>query len=276
MPLLIPVAKDRTGETVTPTCSKEDGPFTCLGCSNRLILRQGETNRWHFAHNSKDNDECYAGGKSYNHLAAKLLLARFISRFEFTRQCDSLLHDQEDTYQDCTAVQEHRFDGVHSADVGVIHDGNLKAIVEVMASHKTEGGPLSARISCVGGENVWEVDALSVLKEQRQLTLTTNTIQLHSLLKLKECAKCALEVELRNKEKQEQMVKEVALATERTAKQKEHRETLEAALRGPTENPVVIIDDNMLLRNNVKMKKVFLASDDWFDRRYIWKKAPHV
>lgn len=66
-----------------------------------------------------------------------------------------------------------------------------------MATHKTEGEPLSARIFCVGGDNVWEVEALSVLKEQRQLTLTTNIIQLQSLLKLKDCAKCALDVELR-------------------------------------------------------------------------------
>lgn len=245
MPLLIPVEKDKAGETVTPTCSKEDGPFTCLGCSRRLILRQGETNRWHFAHTSKDNDECSAGGESYNHLAAKLLLVRCIGRFEFTRQCDSLLHDQDEIYQGCTAVQEHRFDGVHSADVGVFQGGNLRAIVEVMATHKTEGAPLSARISCVGGENVWEVEALSVLKEQRQLTLTTNTIQLHSLLKLKDCAKCAFEVEQR-----QQAAREMALATERRAKQKEQTEKLVEASQRTSQNSVVIIDDNTLLRNH--------------------------
>lgn len=45
MPLLIPVVNDSKGETVTPTCYKDDGPFTCLGCAKPLVLRQGEKNR---------------------------------------------------------------------------------------------------------------------------------------------------------------------------------------------------------------------------------------
>lgn len=73
-----------------------------------------------------------------------------------------------------------------------------------------------------------------------------------------------------DKEQQEQMAREVALATEWRAKQEEKRAKLPNASRRPSENSVVIIDDNTLLRNNVRMKKAFLAPDDWFDRRYIW------
>lgn len=183
MPLLIPVAKDKkTGETVTPTCSKDDGPFTCLGCSKLLVLRQGEKNRWHFAHHSKDNDECSAGGETYIHLAAKLLLVSYITRFEFATKCDRRRHDHEKVYHGCTALQEQRYDGVHSADVGVFRDGNLTAIVEVMATHKTEGESLASRISCVGEDNVWEVEAMGVLEQQKRVTLTTDIIQLPSLL----------------------------------------------------------------------------------------------
>ncbi|CAN0442629.1 unnamed protein product [Ectocarpus fasciculatus] len=67
MSLLIPVAKNKTGETVTPTSNKEDGPFACLGCAKPLVLRQGEKNQWHFAHHSNNNDECSAGGETYIH-----------------------------------------------------------------------------------------------------------------------------------------------------------------------------------------------------------------
>lgn len=80
----------------------------------------------------------------------------------------------EKVNEGCTAAQEHRYDGVHSADVGVFRDGNLTAIVEVMATHKTEGESLASRISCVWGGNVWEVEAMSVLKMQKPLTLTTD------------------------------------------------------------------------------------------------------
>lgn len=259
MRLLIPVAKDKTGETVTPTCSKEDGPFTCLGCSRGLFLRQGDKNRWHFAHHSNDNDECSAGGESYNHLAAKLLLVRYITRFEFTIKCYRL-HIREEIYQGCTAVQEHRFDGVHSADVAVFHEGNLKAIVEVRETHKTEGEPLSARISFVGGENMWEVEAMRVLQEQRQLSLTTNTVRLPSLLKVKDCAKCVQETELMRKQKEQRVEK------------MEYEKRKAEELRRQRENPVVIIDDNTWLRNNVLMKKVLINPGDWFDRRYVWAK----
>lgn len=123
MALLIPVAKDKAGETVTPTCSKDEGPFTCLGCSRGLFLRQGDKKRWHFAHHSKGNDECSAGGESQPLIAAKLLLAiRFIDRFEFTATCNRSKHQVQNIYEGCTAVQEHRFDGVHSADVAVLHE----------------------------------------------------------------------------------------------------------------------------------------------------------
>ncbi|CAN0266681.1 unnamed protein product [Ectocarpus sp. 6 AP-2014] len=113
MPLLIPVAKNKASETVTPTCSKGDRPFTCLGCAKPLVLRQGEKKRWHFAHHSKDNDECSAGGETYVHLAAKLLLVTHITRFQFVAKCGRLRHAVEKQYHGCTAVQEHLYDGVH-------------------------------------------------------------------------------------------------------------------------------------------------------------------
>lgn len=74
---------------------------------------------------------------------AKLLLVMYITRFEFFAHRGSLRHAHEKGYQGCTAVQEHRQDGVHSADMGVFRDGKLAAIVEVMVAHKTEGESLA-------------------------------------------------------------------------------------------------------------------------------------
>ena len=257
MPLLIPVARSKTGQTVTPTCSKENGPFTCLGCAKALVLRQGEKNRWHFAHHSKDDDdeECSAGGETYIHLAAKLLLVTDIARFEFFADCDRLRHVHEKGYQGCTAAQEHRYDGIHSADVGVLRDGKLEAIVEVMATHKTQGEALASRIECVGAANVWEVEAMDVLKVQKQLSSTTDTIRLRSLLKVTTCAECA----------QEQRVIAQEVIDQR------RREFVSAA--ATKANSVVIIDDNALRADGVLKKKVYLNDEDWFDRRYVWKES---
>lgn len=268
MPLLIPVAKDNLSQTVTPTCLKENGPFTCLGCAKPLVLRQGEKNRWHFAHHSKDNadDECSAGGETYIHLAAKLLLVTDIARFEFFADCDRLRHVYEKGYQGCTAVQEHRYDGIHSADVGVLRDGKLEAIVEVMATHKTQGEALASRIECVGAANVWEVEAMDVLKMQKQLTLTTDTVRLRSLFKVTNCAECA----------QEQRVIAQEAIDQRRLAAKWERECVpvEEARPVPKADSVVIIDDNALRADGVLKKKVFLNDEDWFDRRYVWEEVP--
>lgn len=134
MPLLIPVAKDKTGETVTPTCSKDDGPFTCLGCSKPLVLRQGEKNRWHFAHHSKDNEECSAGGESYIHKAAKLLLVNYITRFEFAAEYGRRQHMCEKVYHGCTAAQEQRLvRGVQ--DVSNNKQQNLGVEIQATVGH---------------------------------------------------------------------------------------------------------------------------------------------
>ncbi|CAN0504786.1 unnamed protein product [Ectocarpus sp. 12 AP-2014] len=41
MPLHIPVAQTPPGNVVVPSCSKVQGPFTCLACSLNLVLKQG-------------------------------------------------------------------------------------------------------------------------------------------------------------------------------------------------------------------------------------------
>ncbi|CAN0493787.1 unnamed protein product [Ectocarpus sp. 12 AP-2014] len=266
MPLLIPVAENKTGETVTPTCSKDDGPFTCLGCSKPLVLRQGEKNRWHFAHHAKDNDECSAGGETYIHLAAKLLLVTYITRFEFFAHCGSLRHVHERGYRGCTAVQEHRYDGVHSADVGVLRDEKLEAIIGVMATHKTEEESLASRMEFVGEDNVWEVEAMRVLKQQRRLTLTTDTIRLPSLLRVTDCTKCAQA----SREAHERWVKQMAVEKLESEERRRQFEEQQA------DTTVVLVDENTLRRNGVLMKKIFFKPGDSIDRSYGWMKAPEA
>lgn len=185
MSLLVPVALNSIGETVTPTCSKDDGPFMCIDCKESVILKQGETNRWHFAHSNTGNAGntlCSAGGESYAHMAAKMLLVKYISRFRFTSKCRSGDHIYRHQYAKCTASPEYRYDGIHSADVGVFYEKYLKSIVEVKMSHATTGESLKTRIDRVGAKNVWEVSAMDVLKYQNKLVLSKDTVTLDSII----------------------------------------------------------------------------------------------
>lgn len=44
MALLVPIALDNNGDTVLPVCDKDQGPFKCIECSERLVVPQGENN----------------------------------------------------------------------------------------------------------------------------------------------------------------------------------------------------------------------------------------
>lgn len=213
----------------------------------------------------KDNDECSAGGETYVHLAAKLLSVTHITRFDFAAKCGRLRHAVEKQYHGCTAAQEHRYDGVHSADVAVLRAGELEAIVEVMATHKTDGESLASRIECVGGDNVWEVEAMGVWRQQKRLTLTTDTIHVPSLLSLKDCAECARE----SRESHERREKLMAVEKQESEDyRRQHNERVKTT--------VVIKDDNTLLRNGVLMKRFFYKPGDSIDCRYGWARAAEV
>lgn len=88
MALLVPIALDRNGNTVLPDCDKSEGPFECVECSESLLVRQGEKNQWHFAHAT---DSSCPGGESLKHLAAKLIVANYITKINLVKTCSGRL-----------------------------------------------------------------------------------------------------------------------------------------------------------------------------------------
>ena len=288
MNILIPVAKDKTGDTVTPTCSKEEGPFTCLGCSKRLILKQGEIKRWHFAHHVKDNTDCGAGGESYNHLAAKMILVKYMDKIKFVSNCKKGNHKNSRVYSGCTSEMEYRYDGKHSADVAVFQDGNLEAIVEVMVSHKTTGESLFSRTSRVGIYNTWEVDANDILKKQQQLTGVDNIVTVNSILENNPCIHCKQEekiiwdkmnkirqVELEAMKTQREAEMKSTLAHLKRKREQEMEEEIKRKNKPERVNisqnvDVKIVDENTIIRGDIRMNKVFSFPDSGFDRSYEW------
>lgn len=181
MSLLVPVARDQNGDTVLPSCNKAQGPFECIECEASLVVKQGDKIQWHFAHASSDASGCSGGGESLQHRAAKMIIARHISQIYFVNKCNEGEHKHVHRYEGCTASQEYRYDDRHSADVGVFSgDGALRAIVEVKFSHATTGEALESRVSRVGVEDIWEVDAWRVIKAQRTLHSEGKGIKLNA------------------------------------------------------------------------------------------------
>lgn len=153
------------------------------------------------------------------------------------------------------------------------------AIVEVMATHKTEGESLASRIECVGGGNVWEVGAMGVLRQQKRLTLTTDTIYVPSLLILKDCAECARE----SREKKERWQKQLAIESEERSRQFEEskrkfdqKKQEDREKRQRADTTVVLTDENTLRRNGVLMRRFCYKPGDSIDHRYGWARATKV
>ena len=122
------------------SCSKAEGPFTCLECAQNLVLKQGKIKVFHFAHHHLSPD-CSGGGESAFHQAAKLLDEKYCSHFIFTGECASGKHSIARQYPDSSVQQEYRYDTTknYSADVAIFQNGVISAIVEVRASQATTG-----------------------------------------------------------------------------------------------------------------------------------------
>lgn len=177
---MIPVALDRKGGAVIPSCSRDEGPFTCMGCSKSLVLKQGDKKVFHFAHKAFSST-CSGGGESAVHKAAKLILATYSARFTFSGGCKKG-HRVEKRYDRSTGVNEYRYDNLHSADVALFEEGVIRSIVEVRVTHATTDEALWSRNECVGVTNVWEVRADDVLKAQDTLYVTKDCVSIGSLL----------------------------------------------------------------------------------------------
>lgn len=169
MPLLVPIALNQRGQMALPSCDKSEGPFSCLECSEKLNLRQGEINKWHFAHVTVGT-QCRGGGEPLRHRAAKMILVKYMNTINFVQKCRKKRHVHIRRYERCTASQDYKYDGRHVADVAILTSaGTLRAIVNVDISFpfKTRRDPILVALASPG--NVWEVNGTTVINSQRKL-----------------------------------------------------------------------------------------------------------
>jgi len=226
----VAIAFDQEGVQVTPTCPKEQGPFTCVKCNDKLTLKQGAIKNWHFAHARANPSDCDGGGESSRLVAAKITLVEHIRSIRFVATCKNGKHKLEREYCGCTAAQESA-----SADVSVFNNGTLKAMVQVKAETDAARQSIESRAVRVGAANVWDVCAMDVVRLQTDLHRDSAVMKLDAS-NARECVPCT-----------------EAEAAKASAAAKKKRSAEEKAV-------VEIIDDDTIRRNGVLMKKKHLPA----------------
>jgi len=165
------------------SCTKKDGPFICLHCSEPMVLHRGSIKKPHFSHKAKINANektisCASANKeSFAHLAAKKWIAENASACTFLRNC-SLCKTNifKILYQEIFSktTVEHRV--IHTSklqdnqktnyvvDVALRKKSQkISAVVEVYYKHKISNVKRQHLHELFGNRNVHEINALDVL-----------------------------------------------------------------------------------------------------------------
>ncbi len=119
---------------------RKEGPFTCVECNQRLILKKGEIKAAHFAHEA----DSVCKGESVYHKAAKRIISTHLKSFMFMevcKGCQVIMHNvakMEYEFHKHTAAEEYAF-GKYRLDVGVLNEqGVVVAAIEVFHTHAVD------------------------------------------------------------------------------------------------------------------------------------------
>ena len=142
MSLRVPLARSESLDNVVfPNVSKTDGPFSCINCSERLVLRQGAVRQYHFAHCS--TSQC-GGGEGILHRATKHWVCNSVKTASIIARCADCdaVHTVWHSNEACVAEEELacKVGGAikYRIDVAVVgsDDGKLVASIEVFHTHR--------------------------------------------------------------------------------------------------------------------------------------------
>lgn len=138
-----------TGEYVYPRIANKNDTYGCPCCDKDVFPRQGQRNRWHFAHKNSDNPCNYYNhpGESQIHKDSKMLMKMLLDNkipVSFIRACICCKEHEEfeipEVDADSIIEVEYRFDyngSNKSADVAYIQDGEMMCIIEVCNTNPT-------------------------------------------------------------------------------------------------------------------------------------------
>ena len=179
-----------TGKYTLPTEANKKGTYQCIGCKDKVFVRQGERNRHHFCHYPTSQCTYYAhSSESEIHKNAKMRIKSLFDQkcdISFLRSCISCeSKEQSDIFplSDTLHVElEYRFKMTgtevgYVADVACIEDERPICMIEIYHTHKTSK---ERRV-----EPWFEVNAIDVLHTK----INNNKIELQCIRK-EECDEC--------------------------------------------------------------------------------------
>ncbi|MEQ8192661.1 MAG: competence protein CoiA family protein [Candidatus Eremiobacterota bacterium] len=140
----IPLALDEKGNEIYPNKAQKGVKYFCPDCLGELVFRAGPIRIHHFAH-KVDPEYCdfIHNYESEEHLKAKQYIVKVIEenkKIELIRECvecKEVFYQQLPT-ENLKASLEYKINGFR-ADVALLNkDNNVKAIIEVMATHAVD------------------------------------------------------------------------------------------------------------------------------------------
>lgn len=202
------------GEYVYPKIANKKDEYICPECNKDLILCQGEIRVHHFRHKIDNVNPCHHYSnptESQIHKDAKILLKNLLKRkisISFIRNCCCCKKNEEYEIPEISETSniqlEYRFEynGVKTADVAYLENGEILCIFEICNTHKTcsENRP----------EPWFEIDAETLIKTANDNSLTSLQIP---CIRCEKCDACIeteknnliLEVKYRNENKLESL-----------------------------------------------------------------------
>ena len=168
--ILYPLAKDAAGGQAWIKDAVRGGEYFCWECSGQMTPKQGEVNRWHYAHRTA---AALVGGcgEGALHRAIKLGLQNLVSRAETLTLRYRCLDCPEEIFDAVYAgpfrvvAEDGGFCGGARVDLGIYGpEGMALAAIEVVDTHRLERQ--TAALLRERGLPVWEVTAAWELAHQ--------------------------------------------------------------------------------------------------------------
>ncbi|MBH1989510.1 MAG: hypothetical protein I8H75_02200 [Myxococcaceae bacterium] len=153
-----------SGRVVHANSADKRKRYVCLGCRERLIFRNGEVNRAHFAH--RGGSSCGGGAlETFAHRLAKQYLSENLDRWRFIEQCsecsDPLGVRQFSSLQGFSAQEERSVEHRKIVDVMVTKNGKEHTALEVHHTHAVDAE--KSNFLTERGITLIEVNATDVL-----------------------------------------------------------------------------------------------------------------
>jgi len=147
--LLIPFALDEKNRLYSPQDAQKGKSYFCPSCRKPVLLRRGDIKAAHFAHKA----DAACSQETVVHETAKLLIQKTIRDWKsgysgapiVRRECSVCFSTADQPLPEKVedAVLEHRLPNGLIADVALVTDNTVQAVIEIRVTHAVDADKAS-------------------------------------------------------------------------------------------------------------------------------------